>query len=164
MTEPTPTSLQRLHRHIGRLLFCLALPLLHLLQGRQPRLRALVTNQDQQILLVRNWFGSQLWELPGGGKKQHESAESGLAREVLEETGVTIDPQTLAFIASHTVSRRFAPLQLDLYCTPSDFQTTSQRGLEIIEAAWLPLDDLPATCDDTVHYAIKSVSAILRNR
>src|SRR5437867_2774884 len=46
---------------------------------------------DERILLVRQYrflIDDYSWELPGGTIEKDESAEAGLARECLEETGL----------------------------------------------------------------------------
>lgn len=53
----------------------------------------LVSNDD--VLLVRGYYGSGKWSLPGGGLHRNESPEDGLVREVREETGIIIDPKRL---------------------------------------------------------------------
>ena len=59
-----------------------------------PRLatRAVILHQDR-LLLVNAWPGetSDLWCAPGGGVERGTSLPDNLAREVHEETGLTID-------------------------------------------------------------------------
>ena len=58
-----------------------------------PRLatRAVIV-QDNRLLLVNAWPGpdSDLWCAPGGGVERGASLPDNLAREVFEETGLTI--------------------------------------------------------------------------
>lgn len=58
-----------------------------------PRLatRAVILHDDR-LLLVNAWPGAQsdLWCAPGGGAEPHSSLPDNLAREVHEETGLTI--------------------------------------------------------------------------
>ena len=58
-----------------------------------PRLAArAVILHDTRLLLVNAWPGNQsdLWCAPGGGVERGSSLPDNLAREVLEETGLTI--------------------------------------------------------------------------
>ena len=55
---------------------------------------AVVTNEDGMILVIQR-RDSGHWQLPGGILEQHESIHDGVRREVLEETGVHIEPQHL---------------------------------------------------------------------
>jgi 8-oxo-dGTP pyrophosphatase MutT (NUDIX family) len=50
--------------------------------------RAILVNQDGQVLLLRHKYGKG-WLLPGGRVRKHESYETALRRELREELGVT---------------------------------------------------------------------------
>jgi ADP-ribose pyrophosphatase YjhB (NUDIX family) len=57
-----------------------------------PRLavRAIIL-RDGKLLLVNAWKGrTHLWTCPGGGVEAHQSLPDNLAREVFEETGLTV--------------------------------------------------------------------------
>jgi 8-oxo-dGTP diphosphatase len=57
-----------------------------------PRLavRAVIL-RDDRLLLVNAWKGqTHLWCAPGGGVEMHQALPDALAREVLEETGLTV--------------------------------------------------------------------------
>lgn len=52
--------------------------------------RAIILHDDK-LLLVNAWKGkSDLWCAPGGGAEPHSSLPENLAREVMEETGLTV--------------------------------------------------------------------------
>ncbi|MDG1376664.1 MAG: NUDIX hydrolase [Yoonia sp.] len=52
--------------------------------------RAIILNENR-LLLVNAWKGrSDLWCAPGGGAELHSSLPDNLAREVMEETGLTV--------------------------------------------------------------------------
>jgi ADP-ribose pyrophosphatase YjhB (NUDIX family) len=64
-----------------------------------PAAFAIVQNDRNQILLVRR-ADDGYWELPGGRIEIGESAATAAAREVAEETGVTITVTSLAGVYS----------------------------------------------------------------
>lgn len=51
--------------------------------------KAVITDEAGRILLLKEADGS--WELPGGGLEHGEHAKEALAREITEETGLTVD-------------------------------------------------------------------------
>ncbi len=53
---------------------------------------ALVTNENNETLLVKTHSRSDTWESPGGQVEEGEGLDVAVCREVLEETGITIRP------------------------------------------------------------------------
>src|SRR5690625_2891439 len=53
---------------------------------------ALVTNENNETLLVKTHSRSDTWESPGGQVEEGEALDTAVCREVLEETGITIEP------------------------------------------------------------------------
>src|SRR5215469_4434136 len=60
----------------------------------------LILLRDQQVLLLRRantGFADGAWSVPGGSLDDGETLVAAAAREALEETGLAIDPDDLAF-------------------------------------------------------------------
>lgn len=74
-----------------------------------PRLAVRALIRDADRLLVVNAFpaasGNALWCVPGGGVEAGESLAAALAREVAEETGLTVAPGALAMVSQFTDPR-----------------------------------------------------------
>ncbi|WP_420489913.1 NUDIX domain-containing protein [Neobacillus drentensis] len=49
-----------------------------------------ITNEKEETLLVRTYWRSDTWELPGGGVEDGETLDTALCREIFEETGITV--------------------------------------------------------------------------
>lgn len=54
------------------------------------RARAIIINSNKEVLMCYS-NGLQHYEFPGGHLNNDETLEDGLKREILEETGITID-------------------------------------------------------------------------
>jgi 8-oxo-dGTP diphosphatase len=50
-----------------------------------------ITNDKDEILLVRTSNRSDTWEIPGGQVEEYESLEAAIHREIAEETGAKIE-------------------------------------------------------------------------
>ena len=69
--------------------------------------------QEGQVLLCRlskqvlpQWVGC--WTLPGGGINFGEAPEEAVIREVEEETGLLVEPVSLAFVNSTQIEKKEA--------------------------------------------------------
>ncbi len=69
--------------------------------------RALLTDKDNRILLVRNINGihSSKWVLPGGKVEKGELAENSVIREVREELGLNLIPKFYSYREDITSSK-----------------------------------------------------------
>jgi ADP-ribose pyrophosphatase YjhB (NUDIX family) len=124
----------------GKVAFWLSLPLLYLYLHSSRRTRVVVVAEGQ-ILLVKSWYGSGKWMLPGGGLHRGEDVQEGAIREVAEETAIRLLPEQLKAFGSavhhgyglhYGYERFYAELPKLLVVTP-------QRH-EISEAAWFPIE------------------------
>jgi 8-oxo-dGTP diphosphatase len=57
---------------------------------------AVICDEAGNVLLVRHTYGRLNWELPGGLVESNESPSDAVLREVAEETGLTVEIQSLA--------------------------------------------------------------------
>lgn len=95
---------------------------------------------ETDILLVQHTYISGYWSLPGGGLKKGEDTKNAVRREILEELGLTIQPEYLgSFITT-------AQYKVDtVYC----FVAYVKRGsfvidhAEIIKAQWWDMNTIP---------------------
>ncbi|MDZ5608630.1 NUDIX hydrolase [Bacillus pseudomycoides] len=53
---------------------------------------AYITNANNEILLVKVQWRADTWEMPGGQVEEGEALDQAVCREVLEETGLLVEP------------------------------------------------------------------------
>ncbi|MFD1040643.1 NUDIX domain-containing protein [Virgibacillus byunsanensis] len=91
-----------------------------------------ITNENNETLLVKTYWRSDTWELPGGGVDDEETLDVALSREIFEETGlnVTLDGITGAYSNGSTISIVFCGKCIGGRLTTSD-ETESVRFVKI---------------------------------
>jgi 8-oxo-dGTP pyrophosphatase MutT (NUDIX family) len=102
-----------------------------------------VLSDGENVLLVRHTYGPDEWELPGGGRRRHESPVSAARREILEELGIAIDAWTeLGRISGRLHHRRNT---LDCFQAELSAPVLTLDRVEIAAASWFPRGALPPT-------------------
>lgn len=95
------------------------------------------------VFLIRHTYVPG-WQFPGGGVERGETAALSLAREFAEEGNIelTAPPQ----LKSMHFNRRQSPRDHVAFYLITDFVQTApkQPDIEIAEAGFFPLDQLPA--------------------
>jgi 8-oxo-dGTP diphosphatase len=84
---------------------------------------AVVTNDQGEVLVIQRQ-DTGAWQLPGGILEHHESIHDGLRREVLEETGIRVEPHHLTGVYKNiplgVVALVFYARHIDGTPTPTD--------------------------------------------
>jgi ADP-ribose pyrophosphatase YjhB (NUDIX family) len=110
-----------------------------------PTVSALVRDDDGRILLARRAVvpGAGLWDLLGGFMDEGEEPLETLRRELLEETGLEVDPGE--FLGG--IPDRYGqdgPWTVNLYWAARLGPGELRPADDIDELAWFPSDRLPA--------------------
>ena len=63
--------------------------------------RAIIIENGKILVMFRNKEGIKYYTLVGGRVNEYEKIEDGLAREVMEETGMTVTSSKLVYTESH---------------------------------------------------------------
>ena len=104
--------------------------------------KGIVVRDDGAVLLIRRSPGSSTdpgcWDLPGGKMDYGERLADALAREVREETGLTVEPGPLLHV-SHFTKDPFWVSCVTFLC-PS-FEGEVRLSDEHVEHAWVTTED-----------------------
>ena len=106
-----------------------------------PGVHALI-ERDGELLLGRRAFdpGAGCWGLPGGFLEEHEDPLAGVRREVLEETGLEIEPQDLLGIWLQPHGERTV---LCLIYRARVVSGEERAADDVTELGWFARDRLP---------------------
>lgn len=109
-----------------------------------PAVRAIITNAQGQVLLLRRAntsFGQGAWCLPGGKVDCGQSAEEALAVELAEELSVQLEQATYLFSQDSPPEQPGGPHFLNLY-----FQCRISGAIQLNEEssdfAWVGREEL----------------------
>lgn len=98
---------------------------------------AIYSSERDEFLLIRRADTGE-WQLPGGVLEEDEGPLAGLAREVMEETGVTIKPVRLTGVYKNMKIGVIALVFLAEY-TAGETSTSS----ESLAVEWHPRKSIP---------------------
>jgi 8-oxo-dGTP pyrophosphatase MutT (NUDIX family) len=130
-------------KHLGRTGFWLLWPGLWLYLRFSYRTRVLLICGDE-FLVLRSWFGTADWGLPGGGAHKQEAAVVAAQRELFEETGIKVVVTELTdrgeFMAhSHGFRYKYRLFVHEVASKPE----LRLQAEEIKDATWLNHANLP---------------------
>jgi ADP-ribose pyrophosphatase YjhB (NUDIX family) len=111
-----------------------------------PCVCAIVEDDRGRVLLGRRAVQPDrgLWDTPGGYLEEHEHPIDGLRRELLEETGLTIEPERFLGIWMDTYGTApDANATLNLFWTARIVAGEPVAADDVAELQWFAADDLP---------------------
>jgi 8-oxo-dGTP pyrophosphatase MutT (NUDIX family) len=105
----------------------------------KPRLRAVIRNKEGKVLLVAPVVGEAAWELPGGAAKRLETQIAAVAREIREETSLSINPESF----EHFLDLMLAYPMRIFKAEVEGLSPRVSRPFEIKEIGWFAPEALP---------------------
>ena len=127
----------------GRVAFWAGWPLWWLLLRKSIRTRVLLMHGNE-AMLVRGTLSSGRWTLPGGGVQGGEIPAEAALREIKEELKLELSPKKLVPLGEMR-AKGDNGLHFDclLFAYELDTKTPMRASLEIVEARWFKLDEIP---------------------
>jgi ADP-ribose pyrophosphatase YjhB (NUDIX family) len=143
---------------IAKIVTLISLPITAAILHRSFRVRVVILSGNH-ILLVRSYIGHQKWSLPGGGIHKNEMAQMAAAREVYEEAGLNYPAEQFVLLGGGKLGAglpgTYAHAQYFLLHVNQRPEPVIRRPLEVIEAAWWPLHEMPNKVSPTVLYGLR---------
>lgn len=89
--------MNKLRSHLSLAAYKIMLPFIRRAVRNSTRVYVAIIHKGR-VLLVKNIIARDNWRLPGGGMHENELPQSGAAREVQEELGISLDAEQLIYI------------------------------------------------------------------
>lgn len=102
---------------------------------------AVVINDKNEILVIKEKISNLGYKLPGGHIDNGEMISTALEREVLEETGIIVEFESIISLG-HFYPHQFHKSNLYVLCIarPKTFEINIQDTQEIIDAKWIDVN------------------------
>ena len=144
-------------------LFWLTWPLIAFYSPLRTRSRIIVVCGDE-FLVVKPYFGSGNWQLPGGGIKLTETALKAAVRELREEAGITVSYDDVsALMPLRTYHENGLLKRYTVFAVTVPNKNAKRiRDYEIVDKAWLPLGGKFENCAPHIMYAVKHYRASIQ--
>ncbi len=94
------------------------------------------------------------WAIPGGKLELNETLEDGLKREMLEETGLTVEVKNIVGI-SEIIIKNFHYVILDYMCIPQD--GVEKAGSDALKLKYFHMESLGDDVNESTREFVKKM-------
>ncbi len=103
---------------------------------------AVVINEKNELLVIKERISTVGYKLPGGHIDDAEMITTALEREVLEETGIIVEFESIISLG-HFYPHQFHKSNLYILCTaiPKSSEINIQDCHEVIDAKWVDVNE-----------------------
>lgn len=124
---------------------------------------AVVINEKNELLVIKEKISNIGYKLPGGHIDDSEMISVALEREVLEETGIIVEFESIISLG-HFYPHQFHKSNLYILCKakPKTYEINIQDNDEIIDAKWVDVNEYLLD-EDVLEYSKAIVMASLKN-
>lgn len=124
---------------------------------------AVVINEKNELLVIKEKISNIGYKLPGGHIDDSEMISVALEREVLEETGIIVEFESIISLG-HFYPHQFHKSNLYILCKakPKTYDINIQDNDEIIDAKWVDVNEYLLD-EDVLEYSKAIVMASLKN-
>ena len=130
-------------------------------RGMTLGVRGMVLDANGRILLVRHTYVKG-WHMPGGGVERGETAETAIARELVEEAGVKLTAPPV-LVSIHSADAKFRGDHILVYRIEEWEPCAATSRGEIAAIGWFAADDLPdGTTDGTRGRIAEALGGVVR--
>ncbi len=125
---------------------------------------AVVINDKNELLVIKERISTVGYKLPGGHIDDAEMITTALEREVLEETGIIVQFESIISLG-HFYPHQFHKSNLYILCTatPKSYAIDIQDSHEIIDAKWVDVNEY-INDKDVLDYAKAIVIAAIKSK
>ncbi|MFH8492221.1 NUDIX hydrolase [Streptomyces longisporoflavus] len=112
----------------------------------------ILRDNDKLLLSLRGGpYGGGRWHLPSGKLDRAEALSVGAARELLEETGVEVDPDhlRLVHVVHHRQNETMDRIGFFFVATSWSGEPVNREPAKCLGLQWFNIHDLP---DDIIEY------------
>ena len=125
---------------------------------------AIVINDKDELLVIKERISTVGYKLPGGHIDDAEMITTALEREVLEETGIIVEFESIISLG-HFYPHQFHKSNLYILCTaiPKSYEIDIQDCHEVIDAKWVDINEY-LNDEEVLDYSKAIVIAAIKSK